>query len=66
MRWRFGAIGLVVFWTATLAGVFQSKIKQNGLTVYFQGVKRMVDSGELVVVTEKDGEEGEEQSAAAE
>ena len=62
----FGAIGLVVFWTATLAGVFQRKIKQNGLTGYSQWVKRMVDSGELVVVTEKDGEEGEEQSAAAE
>jgi hypothetical protein len=28
--------------------------------------KCMVDSGDLVVVTEKEGEEGEKQSAAAE
>ena len=54
-----GTVGVLVFMTATRSGVFQRKIKQNGLAVYSQGVKRMVDAGELVVVEEKEGEEAE-------
>ena len=54
-----GTVGVLVFMTAARSGVFQRKIKQNGLAVYSQGVKRMVDSGELVFVKEKESEEGE-------
>lgn len=65
----FGTVGVLIFMTAARAGVFQRKIKQNGLAVYSQGVKRMVDAGELVVVKEKEDEESDEsepQSGAAE
>ena len=56
----FGAIGILVFLAATRTGVFQTKIKQRGLSIYSQGVKRMIDSGDLVVITENQDEEDEE------
>jgi len=61
----FGAIGILIFLAATRTGIFQGKIKQRGLSLYYQGVKRMIDSENLAVITENEDEEGGEKPPAA-
>ncbi len=42
-----GVVAVVAFYTAVRAGVFQKRIRQNGLAVYNRGVQELVEQGHL-------------------
>ena len=55
-----GVLGLITPLWAARAGVFQKRIRQNGLTVYNRGVRQLVEAGHLRVREPAGGEQWEE------